>query len=323
MRVMLLIPEGSQFLDFAGPAQVIETARLIGASYELHFVGTSDQRQTKMGLRFSGIQPLVPPREDDWIVVAGQATYDACTKAVSIQNPYVSDEEREWLATAFAAGARMSSVCSGAFALGEAGILDNHRATTHWLGLDQFRTRFPLTKVVENVLFVDDGQVITSAGVAASIDMTLHLVARDHGPRMALHVTRGLVINQRRAGVDEQLSAHLSHRGHPHTGVHRVQDWLSQHVDEPATLDDLARVARMSVRSLTREFRAATGLTILEFRERLRLENAQDLASRPDLTLEEVAYRCGFGGSRQLRRVWRKHHGAQPLRRAARPKTMK
>lgn len=317
MRVLILIPEGSQLLDVAGPAQVVETARLIGAPYELHFVGTAGQRRTKLGLRFAGIEKLPKPLASDWIVVAGQAAYDPETRGVCVRNPFAAEEERDWIARAFTAGARLSSVCSGAFALGEAGVLDHRRATTHWLGLDQFRQRFPLAKVVENVLFVDDGQVITSAGVAAAIDMSLHLVARDHGALMALNITRGLVLNQRRSGSDDELSAHLSHRSHPHTGVHRVQDWLSQHIEEPATLDELARIARMSVRSLTREFRAATGLTILDFRERLRLESARDLAARKDLTLEEVAYRCGFGGSRQLRRVWRKHHGAQPLRRAA------
>ena len=182
--------------------------------------------------------------------------------------------------------------------------------------MDQCRARFPLTKAVENVLFVDEGQVITSAGVGAGIDMALHLIERDHGPRMVLKITRGLVLNQRRSGSDVQLSAHLGHRMHPHTGVHRVQDWLSQHVEEPASLDNLARIAQMSVRSLTREFRDATGLTILAFREKLRLEQALELASQPELTLEEVAYRCGFGGSRQLRRVWRKHHGDRAIRRA-------
>ncbi len=317
MRVLILIPDGSQLLDVAGPAQVVETARLIGAPYDLHFVGTAEQRRTKLGLRFSGIEKLPKPQENDWIVVAGQASYDPATGCVNVRDPFASEEERHWLARAYAKGARLSSVCAGAFALGEAGILDNRKATAHWLGLDRFRRRFPLTKVIENVLFVDDGQVITSAGVAAAIDMSLHLVARDCGAKMALNITRGLVLNQRRSGADDQLSAHLSHRGHPHTGVHRVQDWLSQHVEDSATLDELARVARMSIRSLTREFRTATGLTILEFREKLRLESAQDLASRHDLTLEEVAYRSGFGGSRQLRRVWRKHHGGQPLRRAA------
>ncbi len=317
MRVLILIPEGSQLLDVAGPAQVVETARLIGAPYELHFVGTAERRRTKLGLHFAGIEKLPKPRENDWIVVAGQAAYDPGTRGVCIASPVAAAEERDWIARAHSAGARLSSVCSGAFALGEAGVLDHRRATTHWLGIDQFRQRFPLVKVVENVLFADDGQVITSAGVAAAIDMSLHLIARDHGPLLALNVTRGLVLNQRRSGADNELSAHLSHRAHPHTGVHRVQDWLSQHIDDAATLEDLAKVARMSVRSLTRAFREATGLSILEFRERLRLESARDLAARADLTLEEVAYRCGFGGSRQLRRAWRKHHGSQPLRVAA------
>jgi transcriptional regulator GlxA family with amidase domain len=309
MRVLILILDGAQLLDVAGPAQVVETARLIGAAYDLRFVGTARRRVTRLGLGFHNIEPLPKPDACDWIIVSGLAFFDPVTRTVQVREPYASSRERDWLRRAFERGARISSVCSGCFALGEAGLLDHRRSTAHWLAMDQFRARFPLTKPVENVLFVEDGQVITSAGASAGIDMALHLIERDHGSRMALDITRGLVLYQRRDDA-----APVSHRMHLHNGVHRAQDWLSGHIEESATLDQLARVARMSVRSLTREFRAATGLSILEYREKLRLEQARTLAAQPDLSLEEVAYRCGFGGSRQLRRAWRKHHGEQSIR---------
>ena len=314
MRVLVLILDGSQLLDIGGPAQVVETARLLGAPYELHFVGTSRRRSTALGLGLANIEPLPKPAADDWIIVSGLALFDAVSRTVRVPDAAASKLEQQWLRQAFGQGSRLSSVCAGAFVLGDAGVLDHRRSTTHWLAMDQFRARFPLTKPVENVLFIDDGQVITCAGAAAGIDMALHLVGRDFGSRMVLDITRGLVLSQRRGAADAQLSSHLCHRMHLHAGVHLAQDWLSRHVEESATLEQIARIARMSVRSLTREFRSATGLTVLEFREKLRLEQAQSLAEAKNLTLEEVAYRCGFGGSRQLRRVWRKHHGDQPLR---------
>lgn len=314
MRVLILILDGAQLLDVGGPAQVVETARILGAPYELHFVGAARQRVTKLGLTLAGIEPLPVPTADDWIIVSGLALFNAEQRRIVIREPFASIAEREWLRRAYHAGARISSVCSGVFALGEAGILDHRRATAHWLALDEFRKRFPLAHVIDDALFVDDGQVITSAGASAGIDMTLHLVERDHGPRIAADITRGLVLYQRRSSADSQLSIFTRHRAHLHPGVHRVQDWMSRNIETPATLKQLARTARMSVRSLTREFRAATGLSVVEYRERLRIEHAQQLASADaTLSLDEVAFQSGFGGARQLRRVWRKHRN-EPLR---------
>jgi transcriptional regulator GlxA family with amidase domain len=314
MRVLIFILDGAQLLDVAGPAQVVDTARLLGAPYDLHFVGAARNRTTKMGLTLAGIEPLPPPHPDDWIIVSGFSAYDPEVRRVVIRQPFASEQELAWLQRAYQIGARISSVCSGAFALGEAGILDHRRATCHWLAIEELRKRFPLTKVVDNALFVDDGLVITSAGASAGIDMALHLVERDHGGRMAADITRGLVLYQRRSSADAQLSAYSCHRAHLHPGVHRAQDWMSRHVEEPATLEQLAKIARMSVRSLTREFRAVTGLSVVSYREKLKVEQARRLAADTDLSMEEVAFRCGFGGARQLRRVWRKHQN-EPIRR--------
>lgn len=314
MRVLILILDGAQLLDVGGPAQVVETARILGAPYDLHFIGAARQRVTRLGLTLAGIEPLPVPTADDWIIVSGLALFNAEQRRIVVREPFASTAERDWLRRAYHTGARISSVCSGVFALGEAGILDHRRATAHWLAIDEFRKRFPLARVVDDALFVDDGQVITSAGASAGIDMALHLVERDHGARLAADITRGLVLYQRRSTADSQLSIFTRHRAHLHPGVHRVQDWLSHNMRAPATLPQLARTARMSVRSLTREFRSATGLTVVAYRERLRIEHARELATADRaLSLEEIAYRSGFGGVRQLRRVWRKHHG-EPLR---------
>jgi transcriptional regulator GlxA family with amidase domain len=166
--------------------------------------------------------------------------------------------------------------------------------------------------VLANRLFVDDGPITTSAGIASGIDMALALVERRHGPLITAAAAREMVVYLRRDGAHQQESVYLDYRTHLHPGVHRVQDWLIAHPEERATLEDLARLAAMSPRNLTRVFRQATGISIQEFTTRLRLERARDLLHDPGLTIEAIATRCGFESARQLRRLWRQELGTTP-----------
>jgi transcriptional regulator GlxA family with amidase domain len=174
------------------------------------------------------------------------------------------------------------------------------------------RQRFPRARVVENRLFVSDGPVTTSAGIASGIDMALALIERLHGPLAAAAVAREMVVYIRRDGAHEQESIYLDYRTHLHPGIHRVQDWLTQHPHEKTTLGELAQVAGMSTRNLTRLFRATTGLSIKEFSTRVRLELARTLLHDPELTVDGVANRCGFDNARQLRRAWKEAFGGTP-----------
>jgi transcriptional regulator GlxA family with amidase domain len=159
---------------------------------------------------------------------------------------------------------------------------------------------------------VRDGNLTTSAGIASGIDMALALVEEDHGPALTARVARELVVYLRRDAGHVQESVYLDYRTHLDSGVHELQDHLVAHPETRATLTELARVARTSPRSLTRRFREATGLSILAFRTRVRLERARTLLNAPGLTTEEVASRCGFGDARQLRRLWKAAYGKSP-----------
>jgi transcriptional regulator GlxA family with amidase domain len=192
------------------------------------------------------------------------------------------------------------------------GLLDGRQCTTHWTRLDDLQRRFPRARVLTNRLFVEDGQVTTSAGIASGIDMALALVERRHGPLVAAAAAREMVVYVRRDGSHRQQSVYLEYRTHLHAGIHRVQDWLIAHPDERATIEDLARLAALSPRHLTRVFRQATGVSIQEYRTRLRLERARALLRDPSLTVEAVAARCGFESARQLRRVWKAAFGTAP-----------
>jgi transcriptional regulator GlxA family with amidase domain len=210
------------------------------------------------------------------------------------------------------AGAEICSVCTGTFVLGEAGVLDGRRCTTHWKRVRELQRRFPRATVVGDRLFVEDGPVTSSAGIASGIDMALALLARDGGPVLASSVAREMVVYLRRDGSHAQESVYLDYQTHLSPGVHVVQQHLVAHPESSERLGELARMAGMSERSLTRAFRLATGISVHAYRERLRLERARDLMRNPTMTMDAIASACGYADARQLRRLWVARRGTSP-----------
>jgi transcriptional regulator GlxA family with amidase domain len=208
----------------------------------------------------------------------------------------------KWLRSASEAGARIASVCTGAFVLGEAGLLEGRRCTTHWSRTGELARRFPRARVLEDRLFVTDGSVTTSAGIASGIDMALSLIELSDGPLVASEVAREMVVYLRRDGEQIQESIYLDFRTHIHPGVHRVQDWILRNPSRRATLEELGQIAGMSARNLSRCFRRATGITVHDFSTRARVELARSLVHDPSLTMEGIARRAGMSG-RELRRL--------------------
>jgi transcriptional regulator GlxA family with amidase domain len=302
-RVIFVLCPDVEILDLAGPVQVFHEANRCGGDYRVLACATRPKLRTDQGIWLSDLEPLPPPEADDLVMVPG-------FRMASLGQ--VEPEVLAWLREAHALGAHMASICTGAFVLGRAGLLAGRQCTTHWTRVGDLRTGFPAARVLTNRLFVDDGPVTTSAGIASGIDMALSMVERRHGPLVAAAAAREMVVYLRRDGSHHQQSIYLDYRTHLHPGVHRVQDWLIAHPGEPATLDDLARLAAMSPRNLTRAFRQATGISIQEFRTRLRLELARDLLHDPGMTVEAVAARCGFESARQLRRLWKEAFGTSP-----------
>ncbi|MGZ4674979.1 MAG: GlxA family transcriptional regulator [Acidimicrobiia bacterium] len=206
------------------------------------------------------------------------------------------------LRRADARGARIASFCTGAFALGEAGVLDGLRATTHWHWSDQFRSRFPAVELDPAVLYVDNGRVLTSAGAAGAIDLAMHLVRNDYGVETANAIARQLVIPPHRSGGQAQYIETPIAPG-PTTGddITEALAWAVAHLDEALTVADLAAVAHMSPRHFARQFRAATGTTPHQWLLTQRLGLAQRLLETTDLPVEHVATASGFGTAGALR----------------------
>lgn len=215
------------------------------------------------------------------------------------------------VAEAHARGARIAALCSGAFVLAQAGLLDGRRATTHWMHADELRRRFPRVLVDETVISAGDGRVHTSAGTAAGIDLCIELVREDHGTAIANALARRMVAPPHRDADQAQyiLSPVPATTASP---VNDVAAWATAHLDEPIRLRDLAERAHISERQLTRRFLEAYGRTPGDWLTRERLRRAQELLELTDLTIERVAAQSGFGTAAGLRAAFARHLHVAP-----------
>jgi transcriptional regulator GlxA family with amidase domain len=196
----------------------------------------------------------------------------------------------------------VASVCSGAFGLGTAGLLDGRRCTTHHELQAELARRYPRASVVPDVLYTTDERVVTSAGIASGIDLALHLIAVRDGAAAAARVARAMVVYARRNGDEPQASAMLRHRSHLSEIVHRVQDHIDAHFTETLPLAELAGTAGVSERTLTRMFTGSAGLTPLRYQHALRIERAEHLIGHGS-TVDAAARAVGFSDARMLRRL--------------------
>ncbi|MFF9207620.1 MULTISPECIES: helix-turn-helix domain-containing protein [unclassified Streptomyces] len=240
-------------------------------------------------------------RRADTVIVPGWADVDVPPPPDLVAALRAAHEE----------GARIVSLCTGAFVLAGAGLLDGRRATTHWAHTDVLAGRYPAVLVDPHVLYVDNGTVLTSAGKAAALDLCLHLVRLDHGSAIANTVARRLVVPPHRAGGQAQfVTAPVPDQAdHPLTALF---PWIIERLDQPLTVEDLARQAGMSSRHLGRHFRAATGTTPLQWLLAQRIRRAQELLEKTDDDIDTIAKSTGMGTATTLRRHFNRTLGVPP-----------
>lgn len=214
---------------------------------------------------------------------------------------------------AHANGARVLSVCTGAFLLAEAGLLDGRRATTHWMHAEELAQRYPKVQVDPRVLYVDEGDVMTSAGTAAGIDLCLHVVRLDYGADVANAVARRMVVPPHRDGGQAQYVELPVAECPDEDPLGRVLGWMIEHLDEPLSVERLARRAHMSPRNFARRFRAVTGTTPHQWLLGQRVMLAQRLLETTDDSVELIASRCGMGTAASLRMHFQRAMGTAPL----------
>ncbi|MFF1696639.1 GlxA family transcriptional regulator [Streptomyces sp. NPDC058257] len=215
------------------------------------------------------------------------------------------------LKSATDAGARTASICTGAFVLAAAGLLDGRRATTHWLSADLFARTFPAVTVDPDVLYVDEGPVLTSAGEAAGIDLCLHMIRGDHGSAVAADVARRTVVPPHREGGQAQyIRRPVAEPRLTSTG--RAREWARTRLSEPLTLAEMAAQESMSVRTFSRRFREETGLTPMQWLTQRRVDRARELLEETDRTVDRIAAEAGFGTGASLRQHFQAGLGVSP-----------
>jgi transcriptional regulator GlxA family with amidase domain len=307
---ILVFPD-FQILDASGPISVFEIAfRYAGSATAIRVIAASSGAVRSS----SGVELLAskfgPPDAITTLIIAGgegveRAARDKCTMR------FVQNVARR--------GTRVASVCSGAFVLAEAGLLDGRRATTHWVRTRQFLASYPKVKLEPDQIYVRDGQIWSSAGITAGIDLALAMVAEDFGENVAQKTARQLVLYHRRSGGQSQFSSLLELKA-PTGRFGPLLTWAREHLDARLSVDDLADHAGMSPRHFSRAFIAETGTTPAKAIERLRIEEARSRVQSSSEAIERVAETTGFRDPERMRRAFIRAFGQPPqsLRRAAR-----
>lgn len=283
----------------------LERAELGHVAYDLRLAGTGDTP--------------VEVKDGDWTIDTPWRL-DAVAAADTVVIPTwrrdggTRREVLEAVQDAHRRGARIVAVCTGAFLLAEAGLLDGRRATTHWMYAELLAKRHPSVEVDPDVLFVDAGDgLFTSAGTAAGIDLCLHIVRQDHGAETANTIARRMVVPPQRDGGQAQFVANPVPELPADDSIAVVLDWAAANLDQAIYVEDLARHALLSPRTFARRFKEATGTTPMRWLARQRVLHAQRLLERSDLPVDEVARRCGFGSATALRTNFRRSVGTSPL----------
>lgn len=307
-RLALVIFPGFQLLDAAGPIAAFEIAeRYRPGSYDLAVLAPGGgQVASSSGVRFAA-EPLTNGPFDTIMISGGDGT-----RAIEALSHIV-----RWLKAT--AARRRTSVCSGAYVLAEAGLLDGRRCTTHWSRTDDFARRYPKAKLDADRIFIRDDDIWTSAGITAGIDLALALIEDDLGADVARRVAQQLVVHQRRPGGQSQFSA-LVELGGRSGRFADLMDWMRAHLGEALTVERLAAQAAMSPRNFARAFAAETGTTPAKAVERLRLEAARTAVETGHAPIDRVAEAAGFGDAERMRRAFLRAFGQPPqaLRRTAR-----
>ncbi len=295
-------------LDLAGPAEAFQIAANHGAAYRLHMVAPVAELTCSIGLKQHQLAPLpMPIPAGAHIILIG-----AENSNVSLQLPEAQTVVA-WLRQHFdATQHRLACVCSGTMLAAYAGLLNHRECTTHHEILERLRLSAPLAKVLDDRIFVQDGNIATSAGICSGIDLALHLIEQDAGPIIAQAVAREMVVWLRRSGHDPQLSPWLAHRNHLHPMVHKAQDLISRAPTDRWTLERVAAHVHTSARNLARLFQQHCGVSLHQYHLASRLATARQLLNQPQLSIEQIAEQAGFASSRDFRRVWQKEMGILP-----------
>ena len=310
----LVIPDAT-LLDITGPYEVFAQAvecqksdKKASDSYILHTISASDNRQVKTasGLKIDCEDSISTYNfEIDTLFIPGVPN--------SMQEHYILDEKLlQWIENQSHKVRRICSVCTGTFFLAEAGVLNGKRAVTHWEMCERLASQYPDIQVETDPIFVTDGNVYTSAGISAGMDLALALVEEDFGRALALDVAKQMVLYLKRPGSQSQYSTILTHQHTDYRPIQELEGWIPEHLHEELTVEKLAEFVSMSPRNFARVFVRETGITPARYIDKLRIETACRYLVETQLTLKEIAVLCGLTSIDNMRKVFLKYIHISP-----------
>jgi transcriptional regulator GlxA family with amidase domain len=303
---MVLFPD-FLLLDMAGPLEVFSIANRYLASaehYRIVTIGTEHAAlRASNGVAVHADCHLDQAGEayDLLLVPGGPGAYNQCCPPLL-----------DWLRAAAPRAERYGSICTGAFILGQAGLLDEHRVTTHWHYTERLIKAFPKARVETDQIFLQDRKLITSGGVTAGIDLALAMVAQDHGKKVAVDVAKVLLVVMKRQGGQAQFSPLVAAVATQDSPITRVQNHVLEHLEEAFSIERMAALAAMSPRHFARVFAREVQMTPMEFLQSARIDRARHLLESSDLPLKTVAFRSGFGSVRHMRFLFSDKLGLTP-----------
>ncbi|MDY0811075.1 GlxA family transcriptional regulator [Kitasatospora purpeofusca] len=315
--VLFILFDGVVGLDVAGPLEVLAAANAYragrppatpdGAAYRIRTASPQGRAvRTSSGLTLSPDLDLYAAPVPHTVLVPGGSTTPDGSLVLDV-------DVVAWLRANAPRCRRTASVCTGAFLLAEAGLLDGRRATTHWSRTAELATRHPAVRVEDQPIFARDGRIWTSAGVTSGIDLTLALVEDDLGRDASLTIARHLVLFLRRHGNQQQFSTQLRAQTAERPGLREIQQWIADHPDSDLSVDALAHRASMSPRHFTRAFTAETGVPPGRYVDRTRLETARHLLEDSTDSIDHIAHRAGYPSQEAMRRAFHRTLGLSPL----------
>lgn len=308
IKIGMVVFPGFQLLDIAGPRDAFAEVKILSGGeceYEMLTVGTTrGSVQSSSGLTIVPDRTIfdVCPEFDTIIVPGGLGIFDA------FDDPALS----EWLRNQHRRARRLSAICNGLFALGPAGLLDNRVVTTHWMDVPRLAATFPKARIEPDHIYVKDGSIYTTAGVTAGIDLSLALIEEDFGKAMALDVAKYLIVYLRRAGGQSQFSPLLESQAAPGSQTVSLQQYILDHLHVDHSVASLAARVHMSSRNLARTFAKECGITPMTFLNNARIDAARRYLETTDLSLREIAQRCGFDNADALRRAFNRRLQINP-----------
>ncbi len=297
--IFLILPE-MHLLDLAGPDQVFHEAIEYGAGINLQYCSYEKGVATSTNIPFGNLTHFatIKAKPGDYIFIPGANVSFLLSKKMKEQKALF-----QWIIDSYNNGAVICSVCTGAFFLVHTGLLNGRKCTTHWKRTKELQEKFPAVNVVENILFTEEDRVFTSAGVTAGIDMALYILGKLTDDNFSYKVARELVIYVRRQGNEAQQSVFMNYRNHIHSGIHSVQDYIQENIASKLTLNELADVAFMSSRNLTRVFKKEIGISVNEYITLVRKGRLAELMKNPDITRAQMAEQCGLTSQRHVSRL--------------------